>query len=137
MGGAQEISAGRVILWYIRSLGPDYPESNDLFPLMESFTDKRVVYQRWLQDMFQAALPLGSAIPPLIRPHSPRAGWATDRARQETPTHTLLAEGNWGSVRAMSTYIRTNVRDLSASADFRLIPPSIRINNNPPTQRRR
>ena len=108
-GGVQEISAGRVVLWYVRSMGPDYPSDNDLFPLLESFTDKRMEYQRWLQDTLSAALPHGSAIPTLIRPHSPRAGWVTDRARQETPTHTLMAEGNWGSVRAMSTYIRTNV----------------------------
>ena len=94
--------------------------------MLESFRDKRSTYQSWLQFMFTAALPAGSPIPTLIRPHSARAGWATDRSRQEAPTHTLLAEGRWSDRRAMRTYIRTNVRDLSANADFRRISPTMR-----------
>ena len=99
--------------------------------MLETFTDKRLEYQHWLQRIFTEALPAGSPIPQLIRPHSPRAGWASDRARQETPTHTLLAEGDWNSVRVMATYIRTNVRDLSASADFRIIATTTHNNNHP------
>ena len=134
--GVQEISAGAVVTWYMRSLGHDYPSSSPLFPMLETFNDKRTEYQQWLQSIFSQALPAGSPIPQLIRPHSPRAGWATDRSCQETPTHTLLAEGDWSSVRAMSTYIRTNVRDLSSSADFRVIATSTRNNNHIPYRRR-
>lgn len=129
--GMQDVPAGHIIAWYVRTLGPDYPLDAPLFPALEAFADKRSTYQRWLQHMFTLALPAGSAIPPLIRPHSARAGWATDRSRQETPTHTLLAEGRWSDRRAMRTYIRTNVRDLSANADFRRISAAARSRNFP------
>lgn len=124
--GVYDVSAGDIISWYVRSLGDDYPPYAPLFPALEAFADKRGTYQQWLQRMFTLALPEGSAIPSLIRPHSARAGWATDRSRLETPVHTILAEGRWSDQRAMRGYIRSNVRDLSANADYRLISIEVR-----------
>ena len=94
--------------------------------------DRRSVYQRWLRFVYTNILPEGSTLPARIRPHSARAGWATDRSRQEVPTHTILAEGRWTDERAMRKYIRTNVRDLSTSSRHRIMPAALRKHWPPP-----
>ena len=93
---------------------------------MAHLPNRRRHFTRWLRYVFAHTLPPGSSIPGRIRPHSARAGWATDSARQNTPLMTLRAEGRWSDHRAMMQYVRECLRDLCTSNIARAIPHSHR-----------
>ena len=121
--GPVYISAGTIVTWYLHVSGLyNAPGSSLLFPIMAHLPNRRRHYTRWLRYVFTHALPPGSTIPKRIRPHSARAGWATDRARQNTPHMTLRAEGRWSDHRAMMQYVRECLRDLCTSNIARPIP---------------
>lgn len=131
--GPVHISAGNILSWYLRSSGlADAPDDALLFPLLHRIRDRRAAYDTWLKTVYSAALPAGSSIPRRIRPHSPRAGWVTDRVRQGTPTTTLKAEGRWSDHRAMMKYARTSVRDLCTSRAHRPLNPAFKQHWPPP-----
>ena len=118
-----KISAGTIMNWYLQLTGLINGEGAEpLFPILAQVRDRRRFYSKWLQYVYSCVLPAGSTIPSRIRPHSARAGWATDRARQGTPTATLLAEGRWSDIRAMMLYVRECVRDQCTSDTARPIP---------------
>ena len=120
--GSTLISAGTIISWYLHSTGlQDADPKTPLFPRLSTFPDRRYAFQRWLRSVFSAVLPAGSNLPNRIRPHSARAGWATDRARQNVPSHTLQAEGRWNDPRAMRLYVRECLRDVIAHGRPRYI----------------
>ena len=131
--GPTYVTAGKIIEWYLEASNLTHaPPDALLFPRLAQVVDRRAAYARWLHYMYTNILNPGSTIPARIRPHSARAGWATDRSRQNVATHTILAEGRWKDPRAMRQYIRTNVRDLMTSSEHRLIPATIRSNWPPP-----
>ena len=122
-------STGKVLQWYLEATDLELARPHTLlFPHLARFANRRATYSRWLQKMYSLILPLSPEICKKIRPHSARAGWATDRSRQEAPTHTIMQEGRWDDDRAMVKYIRTNVRDLCTSNKFRLLPKAFRKN---------
>ena len=94
---------------------PHIVHNNDLFPLPSHYVlrqqtrDRRAMYVTWLRRVFTMILPQGPDLTRLITPNSPRAGWATDRSRQNSPTTTLMDdEGRWSDPRAVvAQYIRT------------------------------
>lgn len=134
--GPTYVTAGKVVSWYLQSTGlMNAPGNTPLFPYLSSCADRRGKYAHWLRTMYGMILPLGSAIPHRIRPHSPRAGWASDRARQNINPHTIKLEGRWKDPQAMTKYIRTSVRDLSLSSRFRQVPNSVRVSPPPPRTR--
>ena len=121
--GNTYVSAGKIIAWYLQVTGLEHKRGDHLlFPHLALIMDRRNAYTRWLRKVYTAILPPGSTIPSRIRPHSGRAGWATDRARQNTNKHTIMMEGRWNDPRAMSKYIRTSLRDLLTSSRHRMIP---------------
>ena len=121
--GPTYTSVGKIITWYLQASNlMNAPGNALLFPHLARLSDRRGVFTRWLQAVYTAILPPGSEIPRRIRPHSSRAGWATDRARQNTNHHTIMLEGRWRDPRAMSRYIRTSLRDLLNSPRHRPIP---------------
>ena len=125
--GPTIVSAGKLLTWYLRVTNlTKAPGHALLFPTLAQVGDRRAVFAKWLRFAYGAILPPNSAIPQRIRPHSGRAGWATDRSRQNAPEHTLAAEGRWKDPRAMRLYIRTCLRDLCTSANHRMIPAAFK-----------
>ena len=125
--GPTYTSAGQIITWYLQASNlMNAPGKALLFPNFAQISDKRGVFTRWLQSVYRALLPAGSVIPDRIRPHSMRAGWATDRARQNTNPQTIMLEGRWNDQRAMNTYVRTALRDLVTSMRHRPIPDEMK-----------
>ena len=123
LDGTATITAGQLLHWYLRSTGLiNAPPSTLLFPISAMAQDRRRIYGIWLQYVYSCVLPENSPIPQRIRPHSPRAGWATDRANQNIPLTTLKLEGRWEDERSMMTYVRENLRQLCTSDDARPIP---------------
>ena len=127
--GPTMVSTGMIIHWYLRALqmhnGP--PTANSLlFPLTASISNRRAAFAKWLRSMYVFVLPAGSTIPQRIRPHSNRAGWATDHVRKGTNAEAIMAHGRWSSRKAMNEYIRSLVSDLCHSSAFRYIPKVIR-----------
>ena len=105
------LSTGLLIRWYIRSVHgnrtrPDGP----FFPHM-SRPNRRTVYTTWFKTMFTLVLPMGSPLPALIKPHSPRAGWATDRAHDNTTIMAIMAEGRWKSRKTVCDYTSARESD--------------------------
>lgn len=136
--GPTYVSVGKIITWYLQVTGlMNAPNDAPLFPELSKMADRRGSYAAWLRFVYGEALPRGSPLPARIRPHSGRAGWATDRSRQCIPRHTVMAEGRWSDPRAMCLYIRTNVRDLSTSARHRMISEIVKNNWTMNTQRNR
>ena len=128
-------SAGKIITWYLQAAGlMNAPGRTLLFPHLCRLPDRRVAFTRWLQSTYAALLPAGSDIPRRIRPHSSRAGWATDRARLNTNRQTIMMEGRWRDPRAMNRYIRTSLRDLLNSTRHRDLPDYMKYGD--PTCRR-
>ena len=133
--GPTYTSAGKIITWYLEATDlMNAPGHARLFPHLARLPDRRKTFTRWLQSTFAALLPPGSEIPRRIRPHSSRAGWATDRARTNTNRQTIMMEGRWRDPRAMNKYIRTSLRDLLNSTRHRAIPDEMKYNN--PASRR-
>ena len=127
--GPTYTSVGTVITWYLQASNLlNAPGHALLFPRSAEISDRRGAFTRWLQATYAALLPPGSNIPRRIRPHSGRAGWATDRARQNANAHTIMLEGRWSDPRAMRRYIRTSLRDLVTSARHRALPQEMKKN---------
>ena len=125
--GPTYVTAAKIIDWYLQVTGlKDAAGHKLLFPNLANLTDRRRTYARWLKTVFKTLLPPSCNLHLRIRPHSGRAGWATDRARQGTSSHTILLEGRWSDPKAMAKYIRTSLRDLLTSAYHRPIPDSMK-----------
>ena len=130
--GPTYVTVGKIITWYLQTTGlMNAPGNSPLFPHLSHSPDRRRKYAFWLKTMYGLILPPGSDIPRRIRPHSTRAGWATDRAKQNANPHAIKLEGRWKDPKAMTKYIRTSVRDLSLSARHRRVPPSV-LTHPPP-----
>ena len=131
--GPTYVTAGKIITWYLQSTNlMNAPGRSLLFPFLSQATDRRKKFALWLRSVYSIILPPFSDIPRRIRPHSSRAGWATDRARQNINPHTIKLEGRWRDPQAMTKYIRTSVRDLVTSARHRQIP--LEFKTNPPAE---
>ena len=128
--GPTYVTAGRILHWYLRGTNlHTAPGHTLLFPKLARMGDRRAEYQKWLQFMFTSALPADAGVEAFIhriRPHSARAGWATDRTRQNVTTPTLLREGRWTDPRAMAKYVRTSLRDVVTSTRHRQISDEIK-----------
>jgi hypothetical protein len=125
--GPTVVTTGTIIHWYIRAAQIQPPPNNVSFlPMLSATTNRRRMFSTWLKAMFTLVLPHGSTIPTRIRPHSGRAGWVSDRVRAQVPAETIMSEGRWASRAAMQSYIRTLIRDLCRSNNFRYIPKSVR-----------
>ena len=119
------LSTGLLMRWYIRSVhGNRTQPDGPFFPHMPS-PNRRTVYAAWLKTMFTLALPMDSPLASLIKPHSPRAGWATDRAHDNATIMAIMAEGRWKSRKAVCDYIREGLRSLSHSSTFRIIARAV------------
>ena len=126
-GGPTYVAAGQIWSWYLQNMGLNSaPGSTFLFPLLRESTNRREAYTHWLRSVFTMALPAGSPLPAQISPHSMRAGWVSDQTRQQVPIHTIKAQGRWHDLRAVQLYIRTSVRDLSTSQQYRAIPDDVK-----------
>ena len=112
--------------WYLRSEAEE-DDSPYLFPLLLDVVDRRANYQVWLREVTRAAIPEAAEFIHLIRPHGLRAGWATDRSRQDIPSHTIAAEGRWNDVTAMMKYIRTVLKDVIRTGSFRAMTAAMRV----------
>ena len=131
--GPTYVTAGKIITWYLQSTNlMNAPGRSLLFPYLSSVSDRRATFALWLRTVYNIILPASTDIARRIRPHSSRAGWATDRARQNISTHIIKLEGRWRDPQAMTKYVRTSVRDLSTSARHRLVPHEMRT--NPPKE---
>ena len=127
--GPTYITAGKLISWYLDITGlKDAPGHSLLFPCLALIPNRRAYYANWLKSVYKALLPPECNLYLRIRPHSNRAGWATDRARDNTNPHTILMEGRWSDIRAMTKYIRTSLRDLLTSSLHRPIPDDMKYN---------
>ena len=125
--GPTYVTAGKVLDWYLETSGLKHaPGHSLLFPNLANLANRRKTYSRWLRTVFKTLLPPTCNLHLRIRPHSGRAGWATDRARQDANTHTILLEGRWNDPQAMAKYIRTCLRDLLTSSRHRPIPDSMK-----------
>ena len=126
--GPTVVTTGLLIHWYTRTMEEQLLSegTQPFFPTLHAQPDRRHSFSKWLKDMFKLLLPQGSAIPTRIRPHSPRAGWVCDRVRAQVPAETIMAEGRWGSRQAMQQYIRTMLRDLCRTNNFRYIAKQVR-----------
>ena len=126
-GGTVYLSAGDIFSFYQRCTGLLHAtEDTLLYPILAGMKDRRKKYAQWLRYVYTSVLPENSTIPSRIRPHSARAGWATDRARQNTPHATRIAEGRWSDERAMMDYVRECVRDLCTTDIARIVPSTHR-----------
>lgn len=123
--GPSYITAGDIIEWYLRSEA-EIGDSDYLYPLLIDVPNRRASYCTWLREVTRAAIPEAEPFIKLIRPHGLRAGWATDRSRQDVPAHTLAAEGRWNDKRAMLKYIRTSLKDVCKTGTFRAMTPAMR-----------
>ena len=131
--GPTYVTAGKIITWYLQSTNlMNAPGRSLLFPYLSRASDRRSTFAQWLRSVYSIILPPFSDIPRRIRPHSSRAGWATDRAKQNTNPHTIKLEGRWRDPQAMTKYVRTSVRDLCTSARHREIP--LEFKTNPPAE---
>ena len=127
--GPTYVTAGKILTWYLQSTRlMNAPGDSLLFPdlSLAHSSNRRGKFALWLKTIYSIILPPGSDIPRRIRPHSSRAGWATDRAKQNISTHSIKLEGRWSDPQAMTKYIRTSVRDLSTSARYNPIPDSMK-----------
>ena len=80
--GPTYITAGKIISWYLDITNlKDAPGHTPLFPCLALVTNRRAYYANWLKTVYKALLPPECNLHLRIRPHSNRAGWATDRAR--------------------------------------------------------
>ena len=125
--GPTVVTTGLVIHWYIRTMEEQllHAGPQPFFPNLHAAPDRRHLFSTWLKAMFSLLLPHGSPLPARIRPHSGRAGWVSDRVRAQAPAETIMSEGRWASRPAMQTYIRTMLRDLCRTNNFRYIPKKV------------
>lgn len=123
--GPSYVTAGHIIEWYLRSEA-ELGQTQFLFPLLINLPNRRSHFQTWLREVARAAIPEAADFIHLIRPHGLRAGWATNRSRQDTPSHVLAAEGRWSDIRAMLKYVRTILQDVCRTGNFRVMTEVMR-----------
>ena len=123
--GPTYVSSGEVIEWYVRS-ETELGNTEFLFPLLMSVTNRRTHYMTWLRSVTRIAMPEATPFLHLIRPHGLHAGWATDRSRCDVPAQTLAAEGRWKDVTAMLRYIRTKLEDVLRTGGYRVMTSAMR-----------
>ena len=116
-----KVTACDIISWYLRR--PDVRHLHrtpraKLFPL--PYTNRRQLYQTWLQQAFAYAIPTTNGMHRLIRPHSMRAGCATDLRAEGIPDTIIMKLGRWQFMfdKAMHKYDRTNLRTMLTSDAF-------------------